>query len=138
MEKLELSARTVEEAVELALKQLNVSREQVEIEILDPGKPGILGFGAEEARISVRLRQPLPEEANVAELAHKVLVELLELMKVPATVEPVELTNQATIGGSPPVSFNVWGDDLGILIGRRGQTLSSLQTSGTYYFSGQC
>lgn len=127
MEKLEVSAKTVEEAIGLALEQLNVSREEVEVEVLNPGKSGILGFGAEEARISVRLHEPSPKESNTAELAHDVLVKLLELMKVPATVEPLELTNQGAQGGSLPVAFNVKGDDLGILIGRRGQTLSSLQ-----------
>lgn len=127
MEKLEVSARTVEEAVELALEQLSVSREEVEIEVLNPGKPGILGFGAEEARISVRLRQYRPEEADVAELAQEVVVKLLELMRLPATVEPMDLASQETLGGAPPVAFNIRGEDLGILIGRRGQTLSSFQ-----------
>ncbi len=99
----------------------------MEVEILNPGKSGILGFGAEEARIMVRLREPLPKAPTTAELAQEVLVKLLELMKVPATIEPLELTNQGTRGWGPPVAFNVLGDDLGILIGRHGQTLSSLQ-----------
>ena len=117
----------MEEAVELALERLNVSREEVEVEIINPGKSGILGFGAEEARIVVKLCEPLPKAPPTAELAQEVLTKLLELMKVPVAIEPMELTNQGTRGWGPPVAFNVRGDDLGILIGRHGQTLSSLQ-----------
>ena len=53
MQSLEISARTVEEAIDLALEQLGVSREQVEVVVLQKGKSGLLGIGAEEARIRV-------------------------------------------------------------------------------------
>ncbi len=127
MEKLEVGAKTVEEAIGLALERLNVSREEVEVEIVNPGRSGILGFGAEEARVRVSLRESSLPESRISELAHEVLVKLLELMGIPAIVEPLELTDQGTRGGERPVAFSVRGDDLGILIGRRGLTLSSLQ-----------
>jgi len=54
MEDLEVRARTVEEAIQHALKQLGVSREEVKVDILKEGRPGFLGVGAEEAKIRVR------------------------------------------------------------------------------------
>ena len=62
MENLEISAKTVEEATKKALTQLNVGLDEVEITVLNEGRGGILGLGAEDARISVRLAKH-PEKA---------------------------------------------------------------------------
>ena len=53
MEERIMSARTVEEAIELALKELEVDRDEAEVEILSRGKAGFLGIGAEFARVKV-------------------------------------------------------------------------------------
>ena len=53
MEVRVMSARTVEEAIELALKELDVDRDEAEVEILSRGKSGFLGIGAELARVRV-------------------------------------------------------------------------------------
>ena len=125
MESLEMSAKTVEEAIQRALEQLGVSREEVEVTVLKEGKAGVLGLGAEEAKIRVSpLVPPAKEEGDVAEIAKGVLERLLTAMGVAASVVP---RAQPIAEGAPPVTFDVMGDDLGILIGRRGQTLSCLQ-----------
>jgi len=125
MESLEISAKTVEEAIQRALKQLDVSREEVEVTVIKEGKAGVLGLGAEEAKIRVTPLVPAAEkEGDMTEIAKGVLERLLTLMGVTASVEP---GNQPIAEGAPPITFDIMGDDLGILIGRRGQTLSSLQ-----------
>ena len=56
METVERSARTVEEAVDLALMELNVDRTEVEVETINRGKAGFLGIGGELARVRVTLK----------------------------------------------------------------------------------
>jgi len=129
MQELEISGRTVEEAIQHALEQLGVTRKEVEVTVLSEGKSGILGLGVERARIRVKSLVPtLEEESDIAETAKSVLEALLTAMEVTASVVPcspplVEGEEEVTV----PVAFDIRGDDLGILIGRRGQTLSCLQ-----------
>ncbi len=127
MESLEISAKTVEEATQRALEQLGVSREEVEITVVREGRLGILGLGAEEAVVIVKPLHPTPE-SDIAEATKGVLEKLLTLMGVAGSVvfqaQPIiEGEKEATTS----LVLNIEGDDLGILIGRRGQTLSSLQ-----------
>ena len=130
MEPLEISAKTVEEAIQIALMQLNASRDEVKVDVVSEGKPGLLGLGAEEAKITVERLTPMPEpeeneaelEEDVAGIAESVLERLLELMELEATIQ--RQTFQTTNGEeqvTSPLAFNVMGDDLGILIGRRGR-----------------
>ena len=74
MDELEISAKTVDDAITQALNKLNVDRSQINVEVINKGKQGILGFGAEEAKIRVRLieKTVLPD-TEVAELAKEVL-----------------------------------------------------------------
>ncbi|MHB8085194.1 MAG: RNA-binding cell elongation regulator Jag/EloR [Dehalococcoidia bacterium] len=122
---LEISAKTVEEATKVALAQLGVSREEVEIEVVKKGKSGVLGVGAEDAKIRVTL---LDDEAqpgqldDVAETARKVLSDILKAMGIAAEIDVTSAPDENT-----PVTLNIEGDDLGVLIGRRGQALASLQ-----------
>jgi len=127
MESLEISAKTVEEAVELALKKLDASREEVEVIVLKKGKPGFLGLGGEEALIRVTRRQSEEIERAAVVVAKEVLEKLLALMKVSASVEEKRTSLLGGAEGYAPIGLDITGDDLGILIGRRGQTLSSLQ-----------
>jgi spoIIIJ-associated protein len=67
-------------------------------------------------------------ESEIADAAQDILETLLDLMDVPASVNPVQgefVDSQAE--GPSSITLNIEGDDLGILIGRRGQTLSCLQ-----------
>lgn len=127
MRELELSAKTVEEATKIALLQLGVAREEVDIIVVKKGKSGVLGVGAEDARIKVVLledddeRQP-GATSDAAGTARQVLCDVLHNMGIQATVD---VTGSGDDG--VPITLNIEGDDLGVLIGRRGQALSSLQ-----------
>jgi len=135
MEALEVSAKTVEEAIQIALEKLGLSRSEVEVEVLQEGKPGILGFGGEEARVKVTPLVPPKEKeeeeakppekaAETAELAKEVAEKLLFLMKIPASVKVSGGEDEKS-----PLTLNIEDEDkdLGILIGRRGRTLLALQ-----------
>jgi len=127
MKNLEMNGKAVEEAIQRALAELGVSREEVKVTVLKEGKHGVLGLGAEEARIRVEPLVPTPEkESDIADAAKGILEELLSMMGVAASVvSPARsfVEGEATA----PIAFDIKGDDLGILIGRRGQTLSCLQ-----------
>lgn len=120
MKSVEISAKTVEEAIALAASELEVSLREVEVEVLSRGKAGFLGFGAEPAKVRVRLRPRPPEEGvDVPSLAQEALGKLMGAMGITAMVH--------LKAGTGPPSLDIRGEDLGILIGRRGETLSALQ-----------
>ncbi len=148
---------------------LGVRREQVDVEILNEGSRGVLGFGAENAQVrlvvkppptpspprSVSAPQPAPRPAHVAEepspapearkratvrepdsvpsptapeqVGREILTDLLRLMGIGASVESRLGEELAEEGQPPPFILNITGDDLGLLIGRRGETLRALQ-----------
>jgi spoIIIJ-associated protein len=117
MEGIEIAAATVEQAMEKAEAQLGLSRDQFEVEVIREGKSGILGVGGREALIRVT-PVTLPEKDAVKGVTG-ILDTLLGLLGVPGKVEV--LSNEL------PLALDIEGDDLGILIGRRGQTLASLE-----------
>lgn len=159
MENLEVSAKSVDEAVEIALKQLGAKLSEVEIMILSEGRAGILGLGAEDARVRVtklelgrsRMSADFPPRppaisyashtaeraveqgpggadlSGVAQVGREVLEELLSQLAIDAEVVETKPSGFASSSGGAVIAFDVRGDDLGILIGRRGQTLASLQ-----------
>lgn len=114
MKEVTASGLTVNEAVEGALKQLKVSREEVEITILDEGKKGILGiFGKRPATVKAKLIHD-PVKAAQAFLSN-----IIAKMEIDAQIE--------TKRAGKSVTFQLTGDKLAVLIGKRGQTLNSLQ-----------
>lgn len=128
MENLEVSAKTVEEAIERGLQQLGLTREQVEIVVLNKGRSGFLGMGVEEAVVRLTPLQTAQEESDLPSAAKAALEEILRRMKLKAHVElrtDVQLEDGES--GIPPIALEVNGEDLGILIGRRGETLAALQ-----------
>lgn len=117
MEELEVTAKTAEQAIKKAERQLGTKRDQFEVVVVRKGKAGILGVGGEEAVIKVK---PLaPPEKDVLTVATEVLDTLLKLMGVSGKVQ--------ASSDEIPIALDVEDDDLGILIGRRGQTLASLE-----------
>ncbi|MDH7488946.1 MAG: RNA-binding cell elongation regulator Jag/EloR [Anaerolineae bacterium] len=141
-ESVEFTGKTVDEAVEKALAALGKTREQVEITVLSEGSRGLLGIGGESARVAVRVLpeparpEPKPAPPPAAEkagddalvaVAKETLETIIRLMGVQARVEvlrDVELPGVDQV----PFVLNIQADeDLGILIGRRAETLSALQ-----------
>jgi spoIIIJ-associated protein len=120
MEAVIRTARTVEEAEELALKELGVDRSEVEVEILSRGKSGFLGIGAELARVRVTR---ISEGGDVATMAVNTVNQILSRAKV-NVVSTLRAAHDPEVGG--PI-IDLTGEDSGLLIGRRGQTLQALQ-----------
>jgi spoIIIJ-associated protein len=129
MESLEISAKTVDEATRLALEKLGVTRDEVEVTVIKEGRSGILGLGAEEAVVRVTLIVPEGNRIETPEVVKQVLEKLLDLMGVDgsAALQPTPAFAAEDEEGGKAIAFNIEGEDLGILIGRRGQTLDCLQ-----------
>ena len=214
----EFRGKTVEEAIETGLDALGLKRNQADVEILNRGSRGLLGFGAEEARVRITpvqpgqqpgpaveaepdvpapkapapkaptpvapaakaptakaptakapapkapaAKSPAPKapaakprptrdqaldegeigetesldagiaseapmgDADVAMIAVDLLQGMLDRMDVRATAEAVDYRGVLDVGQDPPLVINIEGDDLGILIGRRAETLSAIQ-----------
>ena len=117
MEGIEIIAATVEQAIEKAEAQLGLSRDQFEVEVIREGKSGILGVGGKEALI--RVTPVTPPERDVVQVVTEILETLLELLGVTGKIE--------VLSDEIPLALDIKGDDLGILIGRRGQTLAALE-----------
>ncbi len=111
------SGRTVEEAIEAALRASGLSREEVEIEVLDEGARGFLGLGGREARVRV---VPRPKGATEADRAREIASTLLRYLGLEATVS-------ARMGGDG-VAVEVEGEELSALIGRHGRGLQAFET----------
>ena len=127
MESLEISGKTVEEAIQQALDQLGVSREEVEVSVVRESKSGILGLGADEAVVRVTPLVSMPPRDEITDAVKDILEQLLALMDVEGSIEPQTEPVVEGEESSTSISINIKGEDLGILIGRRGQTLSCLQ-----------
>ena len=110
---IEVEENTTEEALESALKELGVSREQVSVKVLHEPTKGILGLGAKLARIRVTLKEDVSSTPEV------VLHEILSHMGLDAQIE------SRIVNGS--VHLTVSSDNPGILIGKHGQTLNAVE-----------
>jgi len=115
MQEIITTGKNTEEAIEAALLKLNASREEVDIEILETSNKGFLGiFGQKDAKVKVTINED-PTEKII-----DFTVTLLEKMGIKSTVEiEVKENNRMNITLS--------GDDMGIIIGRRGETLDAVQ-----------
>jgi spoIIIJ-associated protein len=131
MEELEISDKSVEEAIPPALKILGVSREEVNITVLKEGKRDIFGRGAEEAKIRVepmaKEDSDITKDSDITEVAKSVLETLITKLGVVASVVPQVKPVADREEAATSIDLDIKGDDLGILIGRRGQTLACLQ-----------
>ncbi len=111
------TAKTVDEAVSLALSDLNTVKEDVVIEVLEEPSKGLFGFiGTKEAKVKVTMTN------DPVSLAEEFLYSLFEKMNVAATVEVEKKDYDLLVDIK-----NISNSDMGILIGKRGNTLDSLQ-----------
>ena len=137
---IEVIAPTVEEAVARGAQELNLPEEALEVEILDEGSKGFLGLGGRQVRLRLTVRtttiqpeEPTPvermpdaDDGDAVRITHETVEELLQRMGIQARVE-AHWGDVDPPGRIRPLMVNVSGDDLSILIGRRGETLSALQ-----------
>lgn len=114
MEVLEITGKTVQDALNSALFKLKVDKSRVEVEVLDSGNKGLFNLiGSRPAKIRVKVKRDYIKEIKIF------IKKVLYCMKIEAEVKIKEENNI--------IRINLFGSDMGILIGYRGQTLDSLQ-----------
>lgn len=114
MKEVTASGQTVEEAVQSALEQLNTTKDQVVVDVIDEGKKGFLGiFGSKRAIVKVTLAKKPVEEAE------KFIKNVTSNMNM-----NVEITTSVS---GKHVTYELDGENIAIIIGKRGQTLNALQ-----------
>ncbi|MCA1054885.1 protein jag [Rossellomorea aquimaris] len=114
MREVKATGQTVEEAIESALSQLNITKEEAEIQVLDQGKKSLFGlFGGRPAVVQVT------KAINPVEEAKNFLISVAREMGVEASVEVKQ--------NGRDVEFSLSGEKMALLIGKRGQTLNALQ-----------
>jgi spoIIIJ-associated protein len=147
---IEATGPDVNTAIARGLAQLNLPRKAVIVDVINEGSRGILGIGAKQARVRILVREPedlqiieaeappAPDEAvreapaityredDDAQAGTAALEELLEKMHVNAKVNTYR-AEPSTPADNPPWVLEIRGRDLGVLIGRRGETLAALQ-----------
>lgn len=110
------SGKTVEDALNSALKDLGVTKEEVEFTVLEEAKSGFLGIGARQAKISVEIKKVNDDKTVISDF----LKGLFEFLNIQADIEVEENENSLI------VTLN--SEDNASLIGYRGEILNSLQT----------
>ncbi len=118
MEYIEISAKTVNDAITEACQKLGVTSDKLDYSVIEEGSNGFLGIGSRPAVIKARV---LEVELSTEDLAKKFLSDVFAAMQleVVITLDYKEAERE--------LSIDLNGDDMGVLIGKRGQTLDSLQ-----------
>ena len=114
-EYIQISAKTVDEAVTKALIELGITSDKLEYEILEKGSAGFLGIGSKSAVIQAR------KKLDVISEGREFLERVFQNMQMEVTID-MEFDKEEKV-----VSINLSGAEMGVLIGKRGQTLDSLQ-----------
>lgn len=110
---IEKTGKTIQEAVGLALEELNITADDADIEVLEEGSKGLFGIGGKLARVKITVR---PSESNKAV---RFLQSVFNKMKLEVDIEKEEDEESMTL--------RITGKDSGIIIGRRGETMDALQ-----------
>ena len=118
MDYIEVSAKTVSEAITEACQKLGVTSDRLEYEVVDEGSSGFLGIGSKPAIIKAAVKQ---EENSLEDKAKVFLNDVFAAMNMAVTVEVSYDETENTM------DIDLSGDEMGVLIGKRGQTLDSLQ-----------
>ncbi len=117
MDFIEITAKTLDDAITEASIQLGTTSDNIQYEIVDKGSTGFLGLGSKEARIKVWVKSTPVEEVK------KFLQDVFKAMSL-NNVEILVDTDE----NYSYLDIDLKGDDMGVLIGKRGQTLDSLQS----------
>ena len=117
MELKEYKGKNVEEAITNACVDLGITTDKLEYEVIDKGASGFLGIGSKPAVIKAKKNE------SIEDIARDFLNKVFSAMEITAKIDiNIQENERENI-----VDINVIGDDMGILIGKRGQTLDSLQ-----------
>lgn len=145
MEYVEFTGKTVDDAITEACKNFTITSDRLEYEVVEKGTSGIFGFAAKPAIIKARVFDPnAPKEEAKEEVKEEKKEEAKEntessvTVSEPVTADPKEFLEKVFNAMNMKVSIDVEtkedeinielsGDDMGVLIGKRGQTLDSLQ-----------
>ena len=115
MEFIEISAKTVNDAITEACQKLTVTSDKLEYEVVEEGSSGFLGIGSKPAVIKARVK------SSVEDTAKDFLKDVFEAMNLAVVV------NVKYDEANNSMDIDLSGDEMGVLIGKRGQTLDSLQ-----------
>ena len=146
----QFQGKTVEEATKIALEDLNVNLEEVKIEVVSPGKSGILGLGGEPAIINVnyddkskpkkttkskpKAKVEKKPEKNIAkelddidEETEKLAIDIVNYLLSSLKVDVKTFFRDKDDFDTKSLYFEIEGDDSGLIIGRKGETLRSFE-----------
>ena len=115
MDMIEVSAKTVSDAITEACQKLGVTSDKLDYEVVEEGSSGFLGIGSKPAVIKARVK------AAVEDTAKDFLKDVFEAMNLAVVV------NVKYDEANNSMDIDLSGDEMGVLIGKRGQTLDSLQ-----------
>ena len=115
MDFIQVSAKTVSDAITEACQKLMVSSEKLEYEVVEEGSSGFLGIGAKPAIIKARVKNSIEDVAKIF------LDDVFRAMNLEVNIDLKY--NEA----SRNMDIDLSGNEMGVLIGKRGQTLDSLQ-----------
>jgi spoIIIJ-associated protein len=114
MKSIESTGKTLDDAIENGLARLGVPREAVTVEVLSEGNRGFLGIlGSKDAKVRLTLR------INKSQRAQDILISILEHMNIKSKV--------SVVSKGETIQLDVVGENLGLIIGKRGETLDALQ-----------
>lgn len=117
MESIELKAKTIDDAITDALVQLGTTSDKVDVDVIDKGSKGFLGIGSRPVVIKVSLKEE--PKKSVEEISETFIKQVCGAMNM-AVKADVSVKDKN-------IDINLVGDNMGVLIGKRGQTLDSLQ-----------
>lgn len=116
MEFMEFSGKSIEEAITNACEYFTATSDKIEYEVVDEGTSGFLGIGAKQAVIKAKVK-----DEDVVSLARNFLNDIFASMHLAVNMN-IEFDDI-----EKEMSIDLTGDEMGVLIGKRGQTLDSLQ-----------
>ncbi|ADL13831.1 RNA-binding cell elongation regulator Jag/EloR [Acetohalobium arabaticum] len=117
MEEIIQEGKTVDDALKTALQKLSTTEDKVEVEVLEEGENGFLGFiGGKDAKIKVL------KTGDKHNKALEFMEKIIDRMDLNIKVKKIERKSD-----TEQITINLTGDNLGIVIGRRGKTLDALQ-----------
>lgn len=115
MEYIEISAKTVDDAITEACQELMITSDKLDYIVVEGGSSGFLGLGSKQATIKAKIKNTISDRAVIF------LNDVFQAMNMVVTVDVNYFEEESNM------DIKLSGDEMGVLIGKRGQTLDSLQ-----------